>query len=73
MRDSRDGADFVKRMYDNWPAGSEERNEGREGVKEWLAANSPYFSEQLVKTANRAGDRNEYVSNQVELLAPCKV
>ena len=72
MRDSPEGAEFVKRIYDNWPDSDDNRNEGRSGVKNWLTMNSSYFSGQLAKTANRAADRNEYVSNQDELLALAK-
>lgn len=73
MRDSREGTEFVKRIYDNWPAGEgEERYGGRSNVKQWLKMNSSYFSSQLAKTADRAGERDEYVSNQEELLALAK-
>ncbi len=73
MRDSPDGAEFVKRIYDNWPEGEdEERDEGRAGVKNWLSMNSSYFSGQVAKTANRAADRGEYVTNQDEMLALAK-
>ena len=71
MRDSRDGAEFVKRIYDNLPRDNDEDG-GRSSVKRWLTMNSSYFSGQLTKTANRAGDRNEYVSNQEEVLALAK-
>ncbi len=72
MRDSRDGADFVKRVYDNWPAGDPGENNERATLKNWLRMNSSYFSAQLEKTANGIGDQNEYVNNQVELLALAK-
>ena len=71
MRDSREGTEFVKRIYDNWPDGGN-RNEERAGIKNWLAMNSPYFSGQVAKIANRAGDRNQYVTNQNEVLALAK-
>ncbi|MGB7208603.1 MAG: hypothetical protein WBD27_08080 [Pyrinomonadaceae bacterium] len=72
MRDSREGVDFVKRIYDNWPPVDEEEHNGRATLKHWLRMNSSYFSSQLEKTANGIGDRNEYVNNQEELLALAK-
>ena len=72
MRDSRDGVDFVKRIYDNWPSDDEEEHNGRAALKNWLRMNSSHFSSQLEKTANGIGDRNEYVNNQEELLALAK-
>jgi hypothetical protein len=72
MRDSRDGVDFVKRIYDNWPSDDEEEHNGRATLKNWLRMNSSYFSSQLEKTANSIGDRNEYINNQEELLALAK-
>ena len=72
MRDSRDGADFVKRIYDNLPAGDPGENNDRATLKNWLKMNSSYFSAQLEKTAKGIGEQNEYVNNQNELLALAK-
>ncbi|MEO7674700.1 MAG: hypothetical protein ABIU09_11570 [Pyrinomonadaceae bacterium] len=72
MRDSRDGAEFVKRIHDNWPADAGEEEDGRATLKNWLKMNSSYFSSQLEKTANAIGEQNEYVNNQDELLALAK-
>ena len=72
MRDSRDGADFVKGIYDSLPAGDPGENNERATLKNWLKMNSSHFSSQLEKTANGIGDQNEYVNNQDELLALAK-
>lgn len=69
MRDSRDGADFVKRIYDTLPPGDPGENNERATLKNWLKMNSSYFSAQLEKTAKGIGEQNEYVTNQNELLA----
>lgn len=71
MRDSREGVDFVKRIYDDW-TGDGGEGEGKASLKRWLSMNSSYFSAEVARTANRAGDRNEYVTNQDEVLALAK-
>lgn len=65
FRESPDGIDLVKRIYDNWP----EAREGRSALKSWLTMNSSHFADQLAKTATRAAEQGEYVSNHNELLA----
>ncbi len=62
-------ADFVKDLYDKTADDEEiDRNE-KATVKRWLTYNSPYFSADLAKTAEKAGESGEYVGNQAELLA----
>lgn len=72
MRDSTQGAEFAKRIYDNWPETQGEERNSRTRVKSWLMTNSPYYTTQLAVTAGRAADTREYVSNQLELLALSK-
>jgi HEAT repeat protein len=69
LRDSRAGAEFAKRMYDNWPDTEGEAHYERDRVKNWLLLNSPFYTSQLAGPASQAADVNEYVSNQNELLA----
>lgn len=72
MRDSPQGADFAKRIYDNWPGTEGEERYERGLVKKWLIMNSPFYTSQLAGPASRAADANQYVSNQDELLALSK-
>lgn len=69
FRDSGEGIDLVKRVYDNWPRNVKSEEHRKSRLKDWLRLNSPYFSEQVAKVANRAGEQGEYVSNQNEVLA----
>ncbi len=67
------GVETVKRLYDREMSDKKYEREWRDSVKRWLTYNSPYFSDELVKVAERAGDTNEYVSNQEEVLALARV
>lgn len=65
--------DFVKRLYDRQTTGEDSEREWNGAVKNWLTYHSPYFSDELTKTAQSVGDTGEYVSNQKELLALARV
>lgn len=67
FNDSREGADFVKNIFDNW---QDEKDDGEEKEKlnTWLAWNSPHHVRQLEKAAQKAGERGEYVSNFDQLV-----
>ena len=65
--DSR-SADLIKEIYDNAGNGVFDSSE-RDSLKEWLTYNSPYFSDELARGADGAGDTDGYVSNQEQLLA----
>jgi hypothetical protein len=69
----KDAADFVKRLYDREVSEKKFDREWRDSVKHWLTYNSNYFSDELVRLAQQAGDSGEYVSNQDELLALARV
>ena len=63
-------ADFVKEIYDREGTGGVFSREQRGKIKRWLTFNSPYFSNDLYRLAQQAGDTTDsYVSNQEELLA----
>ncbi len=73
FRDSSDGADFVKRIYDNWPASTnDEEYDPKDRLREWLKMNSPHFTGRLEKTALKASERGEYVTNHNDLLKLAK-
>ncbi len=70
---SREGAEFVKRHYDNMPDETDgEENEAKSEIRSWLVNNSPYFTGKLERAAGRAGERGEYVTNQDQLLTLAK-
>ncbi|PYT00851.1 MAG: hypothetical protein DMF63_05985 [Acidobacteria bacterium] len=69
FRGSKKAADLVKEIYDKSHAGNEEERNKRTVLKRWLTMNSPYFSSDLARDAAKAGDVNEYVDHQEELLA----
>ena len=72
FRDSPNGIDLIKGVYDNWQDASQEGKESRASLKRWLTMNSSFFSEQLSKSASMAGEQGEYVRNQDQLLALTK-
>lgn len=69
----KDAADFVKRLYDREMSEKKFERDWRESVKRWLTYNSEYFSNELLRQAEQAGDAGEYISNQEELLALARV
>ncbi len=69
LPEGKGSADFVKEMYDREGADGVFAREERGVIKNWLTFHSPYFSGDLARVAERAGDADEYVTNQAELLA----
>ena len=66
--------EFVKQLYDRQASDDKESDRESDGaVKSWLTYHSPYYSDELLKTAQTVGDTGEYVSNQKELLALARV
>ncbi len=65
-------AEIVKRFYDKLL-----ESETAEGnvyqIKAWLLYNSIYFVDELSKNAEQVKDKNEYVTNQNDLLALARV
>ena len=72
FNDSREGADFVKNIYDNWPDIDDDETGGKQKVNTWLAWNSPHHVRQLEKAAQKAGERGEYVTNFDQLVTLAK-
>ncbi|MBX3245097.1 MAG: HEAT repeat domain-containing protein [Acidobacteria bacterium] len=62
------GTRFVYDIYRRMP---DERSELylKNSVKSWLVLNSPYFADELEKTARNIADQGEYLKNHDELLA----
>lgn len=69
FNESRDGAKFVKDIYDRYASGEQFERGERSGIRAWLKYNSPYFTEDLERSARGVSDQNEYVSNQDDLLS----
>ena len=67
FRDSRDGAEFVKEIYERLPSAVRGETEGP--LKTWLYWNSDRFAEELEGDASGAGPEGDYVRNHEELLA----
>lgn len=72
FRDSADGAEFVRNLYENWPPDEKDEEREKETVEAWLSTQSPQFVSKLEKAASRAGDRGEYVANHEQLLTLAK-
>ncbi|NOT48545.1 MAG: HEAT repeat domain-containing protein, partial [Acidobacteria bacterium] len=72
FNDSRDGAEFVKNIYDNWTDDERDGEGGKERLNTWLSWNSPHHVRQLEKAAQKAGERGEYVTNFDQLVALAK-
>ncbi|HEY8560404.1 MAG TPA: hypothetical protein VIL74_08495 [Pyrinomonadaceae bacterium] len=71
--ETKETAEFVKRLYDEESANRRFDQSWRTAVKKWLTYHSPYFSNELFQTANQAADTEEYVTNQDEVLALARV
>ncbi len=71
LQNSSKAAAMVKKIYDSRGAAAE--REGLTELKKWLTLNTPHFSSELQRTAQRAGEVGEYVSHQNELLALTRV
>jgi hypothetical protein len=66
-------AELVKRYYDQELASRSYERDWRDTVKKWLTYNSGYFSDELLADARQAGDAEDYVTNQNEVLALTRV
>ncbi len=66
-------AELVKRLYDKELDDPKFDSSWRAEVKKWLTYNTNFFSNELYQIANQAGDTNEYVTNQNEVLALARV
>jgi hypothetical protein len=65
-------AESVKRIYDKLIE-KEAPEYLADQIKNWLVYHSNYYVEELVKKAEKVKDKNEYVTNQTELLALTRV
>lgn len=66
-------ANLAKRFYEQASADENFTPEWKSQVKRWLTYHSDYFSDELLKTTQKVGDADEYVTNQDELLALARV
>lgn len=73
FNDSREGAEFVKGIYENWPDTKGEEGNEKEKIRTWLGWNSPQYASQIEKAASRAGERGEYVANHEQLISLAKL
>jgi hypothetical protein len=71
--ESREAAEFVKRIYDEENNNRKFEGTWRAEVKKWLTYHTSYFSNELYQTANQAAETKEYVTNQDEVLALARV
>ncbi len=65
-------AETVKRFYDKLTE-SENPQYDVYRIKEWLTYNSNFYVDELVKKAEKVKDKDEYVTNQKDLLALAQV
>ncbi|MFN0140708.1 MAG: HEAT repeat domain-containing protein [Pyrinomonadaceae bacterium] len=68
-----DAADTIKRIYDSEGTTGVFDKETRKSIKTWLTFNSPYYSNDLERTASQITDTSEYLTSQDELLALTRV
>lgn len=71
--ESRETAEFVKKIYDDADSNGKFDPQWRVAVKRWLTYHSNYYSDDLYETASAATDSGGYVTNQDELLALARV
>jgi hypothetical protein len=71
--ESPETAELVKKLYDAELNDQKFDASWRSTVKKWLTYHTGYFSNELYQVASRAGDSNEYVTNQDEVLALARV
>lgn len=65
--------EWVKGIYDSLGTTSPLDKEDRKTIRRWLLYNSHYYSNDLARLAENAGDTTDYVSNQEEVLALARV
>ena len=69
LQDDRRAADIAREQFRKIKAGDDEDDAGSaEVLKSWLTANTPDFSDELERTAQKITDTGEYVSSQDDLL-----
>lgn len=67
-------AETVKRLYDKLAEAEAEKPEFISyRIREWLVYNSNFYVDELVKKVEKVKDKDEYVTNQKELLALAQV
>lgn len=73
LPETDEATSFVKSLYDREQTEKKYDQEWTLAVERWLTYHSKYFSDELAQMAAQAGDANEYVTNQDELLALARV
>lgn len=68
----KDGADFVKDIYDSEGTTGVFDKDQRSVIKSWLTYNSSFFTSDLLRGAQQVSDADNYVTNQEDLLALAK-
>lgn len=71
--ETKDAAEFVKRLYDAESSKRDLDSSWRTEVKKWLTYHTNYYSDELYQVASQAADTKEYVTNQDEVLALARV
>lgn len=71
--ETKDAAEFVKRLYDAESSKRDFDSSWRTEVKKWLTYHTNYYSDELYQVASQAADTKEYVTNQDEVLALARV
>src|SRR5258706_9453224 len=66
LPDGKRSADLVKDLYDREGTSGVFAREDRIGIKNWMTYHTPFFSNDLARQAERAGETTEHVSNQEE-------
>lgn len=71
--DGDDSSVFVKAVYDRESTSGAYDRDVREVIKRWMTYHTPYYSNDLYRIANGAGDNESYVDNHRDLLALVRV
>ncbi len=71
--DNERAAGLVKGIYDREGTTGVFDKDARTTIKQWLTYHSPYYSSELYRLAEKAGDTDSYVTNQDEILALARV
>ncbi len=73
LPDTERAADLVKSIFDREGTTGVFDADSRAAIRQWLVYHSPYFSNELARLAEKAGDTETYVNSQDELLALARV
>lgn len=73
LTDDETSANFVKELFEREGTNGAFDRGMRGMIKKWLTYHTAYYSSDLARIAEQAGDANQYVSNQEELLALTRV